>query len=86
MHRDPRLDHAGREPFRLHSRPPGKEGWDVTDHHDNYCNQDRQRGYEDVWDANHRDEYREVRQGGHKGGCEEAGWDAAGQEEYREVR
>jgi hypothetical protein len=52
MHRDPRLDRAGRGPFGLHSRPPGEDGWDVIDHHDNYRNQDRQRGYEDVWDAN----------------------------------
>ncbi|KIM74957.1 hypothetical protein PILCRDRAFT_14021 [Piloderma croceum F 1598] len=74
VHRDLRLDRAGREPFRLQSCPPGKEGWDVTDHHDNYRNQDRQRGYKDVWDASHQDEYREVRQGGREG----AWWDAAG--------
>ena len=82
-HRDPRFDPAGHEAFRIHSGPPGEEGWDVAGRHNNYRNQDRRRGYEEmVWDGSRRDEYREVRWGGR----EEAGWGAAGQEEYREAR
>ena len=82
-YRGPRLDHAGREPLRLQSRPPSEDRWGVAGHHDNYHNQDRRRGYQEVmWDGSHRDEYREVRRGGRDG----PGWDAAGQEEYREVR
>jgi hypothetical protein len=79
-YRDPRFDHTGCE--RLHSRPPGEDGWDVAGRHVNYHNQDRRRGYEEVmWDGSRRDEYREVR----RGGRDEAGWDVAGQE-FREVR
>jgi hypothetical protein len=78
-YRDPRLDHAGREPFRSHLHPPGEDGWDVAGRHDNYRNQDRWRGYED---GSRRDEYRVVR----RGGRDEAGWDSASQEDYREVR
>lgn len=67
-YRGPRLDHAGREPLRLQSRPPSEDRWGVAGHHDNYHNQDRRRGYQEVmWDGNHRDEYREVRRGGRDG-------------------